>query len=355
MRIIHGDTLNTNTHHLSHSLCSEGLSLGLQLACSDKTEEIVKCLQFLAQDHDIILITGGLGPTTDDNTRFALAKWTNDPLVQHEDALKHVENRLIGAKVAINAGNLQQCLFPATATLLPNPQGSAVGCYYIWQDKTIILLPGPPRECLPMFNDFVMPRLRQTLHSAKHILKWRLFGVAESEIGEILENALSAIECQTGYRLDSPYIEFKVRCRPNLESTVKAIVDPLVAQHCISSYDKKASEELVELILKVDQPLTIVDEVTGGLLQTLLSKPETHELIYFYPNQNTDLNFHLSGLREYWSNQMPTGTTELTIHYENRQQEGGETHELPYRSPLVVNYAAEWLSFRLFHLINQLH
>ena len=96
--LIHGDTLNTNAHAMAHTLSSEGLQLGVQLTCSDNEAEIVRCLKFLADKHDIIIVIGGLGPTTDDLTRFALAQFTGDVLVQHQEALTHIQNRLSAGK-----------------------------------------------------------------------------------------------------------------------------------------------------------------------------------------------------------------------------------------------------------------
>lgn len=353
--IVHGDTLNTNAHDIAHILSSEGLSLGLHMACSDKEAEMIECLAVLTRKHDTVIIIGGLGPTTDDLTRFALAKFTQETLVQHEEALAHIQSRLQAANVTINQGNLQQCLFPESAQILPNPHGSAVGCYYIWENKTFILLPGPPRECLPMFNNHVLPMLQQKAHSQKQILKWRIFGLAESEIGQILEEALADIDCNTGYRLDVPYIEFKVRCRAELVDTIKGIVDPILTPHTIATVEQKASDKLRELILKINEPITIIDDVTGGLLQSLITRPGMNHLVRFHNQGKTSLYFHLSGLEEYWTKEPPKGTTQVIIHYRNHNQEGGETHQIPYRSPLVLSYAAEWLSFRLFHLINQLH
>jgi len=353
--IVHGDTLNTNSHQIAHTLSSEGLPLSLQLSCSDKMTDIIACLHFLSQKNDIIILIGGLGPTTDDLTRFALAEFINEPLVQHEKALEHINNRLKTANLAINQGNLQQCLFPEQAQLLPNPHGTAVGACIRWNNKLFFLLPGPPRECLPMFNMFALPLLQQTGHSHKQILKWQIFGAAESEIGQILENALANLGCQTGYRLETPYIEFKVRCTGDLVAKVQSIVDPLLKSYIISTPEQKASDRLRELILTLNEPITITDVVTGGLLQTLLDRPETHHLINFHQLNQNKLSFHLSGLEDYWTQQQATGQTQLVIHYSNHQQEGGETHFIPFRSSLVVFYAAEWLSFRLFHLINQLH
>lgn len=353
--IVHGDTLNTNGHQIAKALSSEGLPLGFHIACSDKEADIVHGLKFILENHDIVIMIGGLGPTTDDLTRFALASLIKQPLVEHPEALQHIKKRLEAAKVTINQGNLQQCLFPAGAVILPNPNGSAVGCSYTWQNTTFFLLPGPPRECLPMFNDYVLPVLQQTAHSNKQLLKWRVFGVAESEIAQQLEEALEPVACETGYRLDTPYIEFKVRCTKDLVDKVTALVEPIVAPHTIATIDSKASDTLRELILCLNQPITIIDDATGGVLQTLLMKPGMQDLLHCNGLGKTTLKFHISGLKEYWAQETPQGQTQLTIHYSNQNQEGGETHQIPYRSPYVVHHAAEWLCFRLFHLINQLH
>lgn len=353
--LIHGDTLNTNAHALAQLLSFEGFSLGLQATCGDKENEIIECLTFLSRQQDIIIVIGGLGPTKDDLTRFALARFLQQPLVLHDMALEHVAKRLQQANIPLSEGNQQQCLFPKDAILLPNPHGTALGCCYRQNNQLFFLLPGPPRECLPMMREQVLPLLQQTQRSSKHILKWRIFGVAESEIAQTLEQALSPFPCQTGYRLDTPYIEFKVRCAEEWVQAIQQTIDPILAPHQIAPIEYKASDALRELILKTNQPITLIDEATGGLLESVLVRPGTHHLLQCHQKGTTALSFHVRGLQEYWSMQPPGGHTQLTIHYSNQQQEGGETHTIPYRSPLVVQYALEWLSFRLFHLINQLH
>jgi nicotinamide-nucleotide amidase len=349
--IVHGDTLNTNGHHIAHILSSEGLPLGFQLACSDKEKDMVNCLQFLTEHHDIIIIIGGLGPTTDDLTRFALAKLTKTTLVEHREAIDHIENRLRHTDLTKNPGNLQQSLFPEKAHLLPNPHGSAMGCYYPWKDKLFILLPGPPRECLPMFNHHALPLLQKTSRSQKQILKWRIFGLAESQIAQTLEEALENIDCQTGYRWESPYIEFKVRCKEEVAKAIKAVIDPILASHIISPIDKKASDVLRELIIQLDKPITIIDAATGGLLQSLLTTPQSYHLLDFSGLQKNHFYFRISGLEEYWQQKPRNGSTQLQISYQNQS----ETQVIPYRTASVVEHAAEWLSFRLVQLINQLH
>ena len=357
--IIYGDTLNTNGHAIAHSLSSDGLSVGLHLSCSDQEQAIVACLNFLNQQHDIIILTGGLGPTSDDRTRFALARFLNLNLVEHIDALAHVQTLLSRANLECNAGNRQQALFPAEAVLLPNPNGTAMGCRLVVKNKQFILLPGPPRECLPMFHDYVLPSLQQAEHKNKQLLKWRLFGVAEGTIAQVLDEALVHVDCETGYRLETPYLEFKVRCQEEQVALVKQIIEPLVESYIIAPPEQKASERLRLRIDELQVPIVIIDDVTGGILQTLLQRPSNYGWLRFHdeegdPRENA-LSFHLKGLDEYWLQQDAGAVTQVSIDYCTSQGQCSDTHQLPFRNRLVVEYAAEWLSFRLFHLINQLH
>jgi len=353
--IILGDTLNSNSYQLAHALNSEGLAMGRHLCCSDLESDIVGCLDFLARDHNIILITGGLGPTSDDRTRFALSQFTDSPLSIFPAAMEHIENRLRHSSLSFTAGNQQQANFPAGAELLPNPNGTAMGCFYAHNNIWYFLLPGPPRECLPMFNDYVLPRLQNTQHDDTQVLKWRLFGVAESQIAQQLDDALAQLDCETGYRLETPYVECKVRCRPELLAAVRAVVEPVVAPHIIAGIDQKASEKLRAAVSAWKTPMTILDDVSGGLLQTLIQDPANYEWLSFHEREDSRIQCKISGLQEYWSGQPRIGSTTLSIHIKHPTGEIHETHELPFRSPMVVHYAAEWSSFRLFQLINELH
>ena len=240
-------------------------------------------------------------------------RYLKSPLKEFPNALDHIKNRLRQGNFSLNRGNKQQALFPAQAILLPNPHGTAMGCYLEQANKLFIMLPGPPRECLPMFNDYILPLLQKTKHSAHQLLKWRLFGVAESEIAQAIEDALQGIDCKTGYRLDTPYVKCKVWSEPRLVETITRLLQPIIEPHLLTQSGKKASEKLVELIQRRQKPVIIVDEVTGGLLQSLIQRPETYSFIKFHERSDAVLHFHLCGLYEYWLQQPNDGKTSLAI------------------------------------------
>jgi nicotinamide-nucleotide amidase len=354
--IVHGDTLNTNAYHIANALSSEGLPLGLHLSCSDKEEEMVRCLQFLNKDHDVIIITGGLGPTSDDRTRFALAKTIEQPLFERKEAIKHIQARLNRSKIEMTSNNRQQALFPKEALLFKNPNGTAMGCYGQWQNIKYFLLPGPPRECLPMFDQYVLPQLDQIKHSNKIILKWLVFGYAESKLANQLEPLLADLNCQTGYRLDVPYIEFKVRCQPENQALIKLRVESAIKNQILSENNQKASYILQKEASQWTAPISIIDKATGGQLQILSQRPENTQNLLFYPDKKAALTIYIDGLDEYWQNKPYGSQSKLRIRLEKNQKcIKEEIHTVKYSSPLVLQYAAEWLSFRLFHLVNELH
>lgn len=294
--IIHGDTLNTNGPYIAKALSADGVPLGLQMTCSDKEADLLESIAFLAPRHSIMISIGGLGPTSDDRTRFAFARYFGIDLVVFEDALTHIAARLTRANLPLDEGNRLQALFPTGATLLPNPHGTAMGCVFSVADKIIILLPGPPHECLPMFDHHVLPLLQKTQHSQKHILSWQLFGVAEGQISAMLEGALQAIPCNFGYRLDTPYLEFKVRCQKHDAAQVAHIVNPLVAPLIISPPKQKATG-LLRAQLQSGPEVVILDSATGGVLETLLCVPDNQHNVHFSSKPNARICFEITGFR----------------------------------------------------------
>ena len=353
--IIHGDTLNTNAHVIAKALSSEGLPLGLHLTCSDKEKELNDSIRFLLEHHTIILSIGGLGPTSDDRTRFAFARTLGLDLVEYPEALEHIQARLNRASLPFDSGNRLQALFPAHSTLLPNSNGTAMGCIFSAQEKLFILLPGPPSECLQMFDNSVLPYLQKMQHSHKQLLSWQLFGVAEGQVAEQLEKALLGIDCSTGYRLDMPYLEFKVRCEALTAEQVKQIVDPLVASYIISPPKRKASQLLREQLVLMNKSVSIIDRATGGVLETLLRRPENAAFLSFYDKKGSDFYCEITGIDAYWESDNSSTRTELVMKYHNQKSSGEERHSIPYRGHShVLGYAAEWLSFRILKIMNSI-
>jgi len=351
--IVQGDVLNTNTRYIAQALQADGFPVHIHAACCDEESAMLACFQWLTASHDVIITVGGLGPTTDDKTRFVLADFTQEPLIEHEKAMQHITARLQSLNLSMNAGNRQQALFPANTQLFPNPHGSAFGGCYTWNNKRYILLPGPPRECLPMFNEYVLPIFHALQPTHQVLLRWRLFGVAESVLDHMMEEALADMDCETGYRWDPPYVEFKVRCLPSMAETIQKRVDSLAKPHIIASVEEKASEKLRSLLENRQATVVINDKVTGGVLQTLIQRPANHAFLYFNQSDcKADWNIHIQGLDGYWTGEkQDKNTLSVTIQQQNGLMK--ETCELPWFGSNMLHYAAEWVSFKIVDMMSK--
>lgn len=355
--LVNGDILNTNAHNIANQLFAEGFSLGWQLTCDDSQQELELAMQLLLQQHDALIITGGLGPTSDDRTRFALASVLKQALVLHEPSWEAIVERLSRINLAIADSNRQQALFPENATIYPNPNGTAAGCGVRLNDKRIYLLPGPPRECLPMFAEHVKTDLLQ--HFPKHnryYQKWRLYGVPEGQIAEQLDSLLKPFTCQTGYRIDFPYIEFKLHIdAPEDTQKILALLDPVLQPHIICTAEKTAVEMLQETIAKQSFQILIDDRISGGLLQTKLLSPKNTQHLHFEKFGLKDfpqaLKIQLTGLNGYWQDQTPSGTTNIAIKFFWQKEEVVFEKTLPFRNNFVLLFATEWCAYQINEFI----
>lgn len=230
--IVAGDILNTNSQEIAHALFHEKMFVSQHQSVRDNEQDIVHAILSLLERNNALIITGGLGPTTDDRTRLALAKAIQRPLYFDEVVWQAILDRFLMryGQIDIPLSNRQQAFFPEGATIFPNRNGSAAGCLCLHHRKMIFMLPGPPHECLPMFHHYVLPELKtaqfiQNIHSER----WKLFGVSEAYIAEKLESALQGLMCQTGYRAMPSYVEFKLFANdPQILSQGINAINPLL-------------------------------------------------------------------------------------------------------------------------------
>lgn len=182
-----GQTLDTNSAWIADRLFARGVPVAEHATVDDDADRITGAMERLAAVHDLLVCTGGLGPTSDDLTRDALARILGERLVEDADALTHIESWFAG-RGGMPAINRVQALRPASARCLPNPHGTAPGlaatCDRLGAD--IFCLPGPPHEMKPMFESFVEPALRCEPGRVTLSRIVLTFGVGESRVAERL-------------------------------------------------------------------------------------------------------------------------------------------------------------------------
>ncbi|MDF2691513.1 MAG: hicd [Gammaproteobacteria bacterium] len=192
-----GEILNTNVQAMAQTLLEQGTEIGEHVIVDDREANILSGLEYLFRQHDAVIVSGGLGPTSDDRTRFAISRFCNQALEFNEASWQRIVDRLSKRNIPIPENNRQQALFPHHATIFPNLNGTADGCFITCHNKLIFMLPGPPRECLPLFDQYVMPILKShEFFSHRKLYRWKLMGASESAIAEQLEEIGKPAYCK---------------------------------------------------------------------------------------------------------------------------------------------------------------
>ena len=274
-----GNIANTDAQMLSQGLSELGLNVFYHTVVGDNPERVTQAVDIAKKRADIIITTGGLGPTCDDLTKNVLARAFGKKLVFDQasaDRCKAFFDR-IGRKMTDN--NLQQAMLPEGCTILANDWGTAPGCAFYAEGCHVIMLPGPPSECRPMFYYRAVPYLQQLSEGVikSHTLK--LFGIGESTMEAQLREQMNAMSNPTL----APYAkegecELRVTAKAKTEEEAQALLAPTVEElkklfgSKIYGMDVASQEEVVEQLLR-EKGLTIgcAESCTGGLIAKRLT------------------------------------------------------------------------------------
>ena len=212
--ITSGEITNTNSVWMSEQLEALGFSVSAQLSVPDDPKLIQWALDNLSAVADLIFVSGGLGPTSDDITRQELAKWCKKTLIFNESVFADLTTLLTSRGVPIREGHKQQCFFQQGSELLKNTTGTALGFFVNEKSVKIFVLPGPPRELEPMWQNEVLPRLANFPRDRDFgVKRWILNNVPESEAAKVVEEAMKGCDVVIGYRAAKPTVRVKIRYR----------------------------------------------------------------------------------------------------------------------------------------------
>lgn len=258
--IINGDILETNNHYFAKEISKLGGTISQHSQVSDKKYQIKSALKNLLNESDAVIITGGLGPTSDDNTRFAVSEVIKKNLYFDEIAWNHIVNRLTKFNLDIHESNRQQALFPEKSKIYPNINGTAFGCYIYWNKKHIFMLPGPPKECFPIFNKYVIKKLKKlNFFLKKEIHRWLTIGLIEGEIASKIDFLTRNTGYDTSFRWAYPYLEIKVTSINNQKDRkiINQINETLIS-HTVSKNGEYADKILKDVLLGLAENIFIV-------------------------------------------------------------------------------------------------
>ncbi|WP_438721442.1 isocitrate/isopropylmalate family dehydrogenase [Bartonella rochalimae] len=204
--LLSGQYLNTNLQNLSQSLERQNIQVTRHFVCADQLQQISETVISCLGQEDLIIISGGLGPTSDDKTRDAIAQAVKKPLVHHENVWQKIKGQLQQLGIAPDTNNARQALFPETAKVLDNPTGTAPGFYLSCDGSSLIVLPGPPTQALMLLEDYLKHNEKEYSPVSRPQYVWTLIGIDESTIANWVDCHFVNEPFERHFLWKSPYV-----------------------------------------------------------------------------------------------------------------------------------------------------
>ena len=274
-----GFTIDTNAAHLARELASLGIEISRRTSVGDSADDIASAVREALDRSDGVITTGGLGPTSDDMTKPAIATLFGRGLYRDEEVIRSLEERWarMGRKGPIPESNFTQAMIPEGAVIIPNGHGSAPG---IWLDddhgRWVAMLPGVPREMRAMLSEQLLPRLEERVKATTVVMSWtlRTTGIAESALADLLGdlgrsvNGLSPAFLPSVEGVD---IRLTSRGLPRSDSIIRleAAVSKLrevIGQHVYGEGTIDLAAVVLDMCRAEGIRIAVAESCTGGLL-----------------------------------------------------------------------------------------
>ena len=276
--ILLGDILNTNCRYLSRELAAMGIEMYYQITVGDNEERLLKTLEESLNRSDIVICTGGLGPTEDDITKEVCAKYFGYELELHKSSLDAMIERFKHMNRVPTKNNEKQAYFPKEAYILKNDNGTAPGCIMEKEGKMIVVLPGPPKEMESMFENYVKPYLSKLTDDVIESEVLRIIGVGESKVEN---DILDIIDSQTnptiatyakGYEC-TLRITAKAKSVEEAKELIKPMSDEMKRRFGQSLYatgETSIEEVVAKMLVENNLKIAVAESCTGGMVSASL-------------------------------------------------------------------------------------
>ncbi len=269
-----GQIANTDAQYISQCLSEIGISVYYHIAVGDNWDRIKDSIDCAAKRSDIIILTGGLGPTVDDLTEEALCEYLDLETVEHKKSLERLLERFNKSGRTLTKNNMKQVLFPVDAVVLDNDCGTAPGMYYERNGQVFIALPGPPSELKPMFSNYVMPLLREKNSAVIKSRVLRVYGIGESMMETMVKDILDSQTNPTvAPLLGNGDVTLRITAMAQSEEEAMKLIEPMENKirerlgEYIYGVDNDTPESvLVSLLKEKNMKFSAAESCTGGLI-----------------------------------------------------------------------------------------
>ena len=286
--ILLGDILNTNVQYLSKALASIGIGVTHHSTVGDNKQRLLDTLETAFTRCDTVILTGGLGPTPDDLTKETCTEYFGKELYLDDSILEEIESFFKLKNIVMPESNKKQALVPKGSIILENHNGTAPGFIMEKDGKTIIILPGPPKEMVPMYRESVEPYLKKFTNEVILSKNIRTFGIGESAMSELVEDLLEGSNPTVAPYAKSGEALLRVTAKAQSEEEAEKLMIPVIDEiksrlgDFIYGIDCKSIEEAVaKLLIERKQTVTFAESCTGGLCAKRLTDiPGTSEIFH---------------------------------------------------------------------------
>ena len=273
-----GQIVNTNAQYISQELSKIGINVYRQMTVGDNPGRLKEAFLTALRRSDVVIVTGGLGPTMDDLTKETIAEALGLKMKLHQESLDKITAYFDKIGHAMAPNNSKQAMFPEGSIVLKNDRGTAPGCIIETGEKYVIILPGPPRELMYMFEHEVFHYLEMKSNARFHSVNLRFFGIGESDLER---KVMDLMETQSNPTL-APYAgsgEVMLRLTasaPDIEHA-KRLIEPLeteirrrVGQFIYTSIYASIAETAIHMLAEKGLTLALAESCTGGMLSSML-------------------------------------------------------------------------------------
>lgn len=286
--ILLGNIVNTNAAYLAEKCAGLGLSCYHQDVVGDNEERLMETIRLALSRADIILLSGGLGPTQDDLTKEAAAKVMGKELYLHEPSKEAIRQFFAKRNMEITENNWKQAMVPEGCIVVENPGGTAPGIIIAENGKHVVLMPGPPGELIPMFEKSIMPYLAGLATGVIYSQTVKICGVGESKAESMVEDLVNAQNNPTiATYAKTGEVHLRVTATAPDEKEAKKLVKPMVKElkgrfgnHVYTTDSEVTLEKaVVDLLMANKLTACTVESCTGGMLSArLINVPGVSEV-----------------------------------------------------------------------------
>lgn len=276
--LLDGSLSDSNTARIATLLGAQGLVLRESLTIGDREADIISALLALVKQQDVVIVTGGLGPTADDLTARATAKAFNRRLVLNDEALQQIREYFLALARPMHPRNEKQALMPQKVLVMPNRIGTAPGFILHQDGHDLFFLPGVPEEMTAMLEAEVLPHLRQrsSVHARQQERVLRVFGLSEPKIEALMEQAGLPSDLRIAFGVEFPFVLLKLRASGDASTALLEQAETSARQALGDCVVASGSESLAQVVGRrlsaAGKTLALAESCTGGLVSTLLTE-----------------------------------------------------------------------------------